>query len=470
MNVARSISNFGGNVRFEPAGYFEPRDEADVIAILNRHRAHQIRVIGSLHAWSDLVVTDGIILNVTRLQQVDLQADGESAWVGAGCQIKTVLAALKKSGRTLPSLGLITEQTIAGATSTGTHGSGRHCLSQYIQAVRVARFDPVTGEAMIESIEEGDDLRAAQCGLGCLGVIVSMKIQCRSRYGIEEHIQEYRSLESVLQAQTQYPLQQFFFAPWRWTYLAQHRREVPLTRSRLAWLYRIYWFLSIDLGLHLLVLFALRVVRSHRFVRFLYRHVIANTVISNWKVTDESSAMLVMEHELFRHIEIELFVTRDRLEPALNHVREVLTVAANPSSNGSTSLPSNPDAELESLRGRYCHHYPICIRRVVPDDTLISMSSGGSQDWYAISLISYARPSGRASFFEVADYLAKSMSRHFGARPHWGKYCPLPADDLVGLYPHFGRFRRICENRDPSGRFRNGWLKELFQAASERES
>lgn len=467
MNAARTISNFGRNVRFQPAGYFEPRNEAEVISILNQCRDQQIRVVGSLHAWSDLVVTEGIILNVTHLQQIELQPDGESAWVGAGCQIKTVLAALRKQGRTLPSLGLITEQTVAGATSTGTHGSGRHCLSQYIQAVRVARFDPATGDAMIELIEAGDDLRAAKCGLGCLGVIVSVKIQCRQCYGIEEHFREYRLLEPVLSAEEQFPLQQFYLAPWRWTYLAQHRREVPLKRSPLASLYRIYWFLSIDLGLHLLILFALRIVRSNRFVRFLYRHVIARTVIQNWKVTDESSAMLVMEHELFRHLEIELFVTRDRLEAALNYVREVLTVAANPSAERSAAsqLSSSLDG-LEALRGVYCHHYPICIRRVIPDDTLISMSSGGGQDWYAISLISYARPTQRSGFQQVAAFLATTMSRQFGARPHWGKYCPLPTDELVGLYPEFGEFRRICEVRDPRGRFRNSWITQLFQATS----
>lgn len=467
MNAARTISNFGGNVRFQPAGYFEPRDEAEVISILNQCRDQQIRVVGSLHAWSDLVVTDGVVLNVSHLQQIELQPDGESAWVGAGCQIKTVLAALRKQGRTLPSLGLITEQTVAGATSTGTHGSGRHCLSQYIQAVRVARFDPATGTAMIEVIDSGDDLRAAKCGLGCLGVIVSLKIQCRPRYGIEEHIQEYQSLEPVLQAEQQFPLQQFYLAPWRWTYLGQHRREVPLKRSRLAGLYRIYWFLVIDLGLHLLILFALRIVRSNRFVRFVYRHVIARTVVKNWKVTDESSAMLIMEHELFRHFEIELFVTRDRLEPALNYIREVLTVAANPSASHSTSSPSAPDqGGMESLRGIYCHHYPICVRRVVSDDMLVSMSSGGGQDWYAISLISYARPTQRSGFQQVAAFLATTMCRQFGARPHWGKYCPLPAEELVGLYPEFGEFRRICEERDPQGRFRNSWMTDLFQVSS----
>ena len=467
MPTVKPIENFGRNVRFQPTSYHEPRDEAEVLAILDQHRHCQIRAIGSLHAWSDVAVGEGVVVNLKRLQQVELQEDGQSAWVGAGCQIKTLLEGLRKHGRTLPSLGLITEQTIAGATSTGTHGSGRHSLSHYVEAVRVARYDTATGAAIIELIDDGDALRAARCSLGCLGVIVSVKIRCRELYGIEEHFREYRELEPVLQAEAQDPLQQFFLVPWRWTFLAQHRREVPLLRSRSAWLYRIYWYLSIDLGLHLLILFALRLVRSAGFVRFLFRSVIPNTVPRGWKVTDESSAMLVMEHELFRHIELELFVTRDRLDESLKYVRDVLTVAAGASTELPATWQSSPDAEgLSALRGEYCHHYPICIRRVVPDDTLVSMASGGTQDWYAISVVSYARPSERNGFRQVAEFLATTMSHRFGARPHWGKYCPLAVEKLIGSYPRFAEFRQICLDRDPEGVFRNPWTTSLFQTTS----
>ena len=404
------------------------------------------------------------MLNLKHLQQVEVSdGDAMSVVVGAGCQIKTLLSRLKQRGRTLPSVGLITEQTIAGAVSTGTHGSGRSSLSHYVEAVRVARYDQATGFAIVERIEEGDALRAARCSLGCLGIILSVTLSCRGPYGVEEHLREYATLEEVLQAESRFPLQQLFLTPWRWTYLAQHRREVPNGRSRLAWLYRIYWFLSIDLGLHLLIRVTLRLAGSFRAMRFLYRHVIPRTVIRNWKVADESSAMLVMEHELFRHIEMELFVTRDRLPPALEYVRNVLSVAGHSSSVlPDLSLDCDDAARLAALAGQYGHHYPICIRRVQPDDTLISMASGGTQDWYAISLISYARPTERQGYSQVMEFLASTMSRKFGARPHWGKFCPLPAAELVALYPRFAEFRSLCESRDRQGVFRNQWLTSLF--------
>lgn len=462
VSNTKHLQNFGRNLDLYPTAYYEPRTEREVLEILNRHRGEQLRAIGRLHSWSAAPACDGVVVNLRYIRQVEVQGDYDVGWaiVGAGCQIKTLLKHLKRHGQTLPSVGLITEQTLAGAISTGTHGSGRHSLSHYVDAVRVARFDAATGMAIIEQIEDGDSLRAARCSLGGLGIILSVRIRCRRQYNIEEHLREYPTLDSVLAAEQEFPLQQFFLIPWRWTYLAQHRRETLSPRSTLASVYRVYWFLSIDLGLHLLVLLAVRLLVSWQFVRFLYRHIIPLAVIRRWKITDESSAMLVMEHELFRHIETELFVQSRDLPEALKYVRHVL-VAASDTSNSVTSKSHSPD-EFSSIRGRYCHHYPICVRRVLADDTLISMASGDEGIWYAISLISYTRPADRAGFQQVAGFLAETMAAKFRARPHWGKWCPLPAEKLVTLYPRFGDFRSACESSDPLGVFRNPWLNSLF--------
>ena len=125
-------------------------------------------------------------------------------------QIKHLVARLAALGRTLPSLGLITEQTIAGAISTGTHGSGRQCLSHFVEAVRLACYDPHTGQVTIEEIREGTALRAAQCSLGCLGVILSVKLRCRPSYNVEEFWSNYDRLEQVLDQQEQFPCSSFF--------------------------------------------------------------------------------------------------------------------------------------------------------------------------------------------------------------------------------------------------------------------
>ena len=262
--VPHAIYNFGRNQVLRPASFYEPGSAQEVLEILDRHRGEQIRAIGSLHSWSEAPCGDGVVISLRRLNTIDVHETGpeDSASVGAGAQIKTILHALKKRGKTLPSLGLITEQTIAGAMSTGTHGSGKNSLSHYVQAVRIARYDADTGRAIIEDIEAGDDLRAARCSLGCLGVILSVRIRIRELYSVEEHWREYESLEDVLAAEHEYPLQQFLLVPWKWTFLAQHRKEMPYGRSWLAWLYRLYWFLLIDLALHLLLLFAARIVKN----------------------------------------------------------------------------------------------------------------------------------------------------------------------------------------------------------------
>jgi hypothetical protein len=119
-------------------------------------------------------------------------------------------------------------------------------------------------------------------------------------------------------------------------------------------------------------------------------------------------------------------------------------------------------AELAAARGCYTHHYPICVRRVLPDDTLISMASGGEEPHYAISFISYALPQERQGFFRFADLLARSMGFLFDARCHWGKVCPHSAHDIERLYPHASRFREICNHFDPAGVFRNAWIDEVL--------
>ncbi len=88
---------------------------------------------------------------------------------------------------------------------------GRHSLSHYVIGVRVARYDSHSGSAVIVDITDGDELRAARCSLGCLGVILSVKIQCRPKYLVEEHFREYVKLDDVLSAEQEYPLQQFYW-------------------------------------------------------------------------------------------------------------------------------------------------------------------------------------------------------------------------------------------------------------------
>ena len=482
--------NFGQNVSLHPCSFYSPKSEEEVLAILDANKGRRIRCIGRLHSWSNAVQCDDVLLDLRNLNAVDVCFDGDSsvARVGGGCQIKRLLAELEKQDLTLPSVGFITEQSVAGAISTGTHGSGRHSLSHYVKNVRVARYNRDNGNAVVDEIEGGDELLAARCSLGCVGVILSVTMVCRPRYRVEESFHEYDNLEGVLDAEHDYPLQQFYLVPWRWTYMAQHRREVDSRESRWSRLYRWYRFLVLDIAMHLLILLSVRVLRIHACTRGLFRWVLPAFVIRNCRCVADSTTQLVMEHEIFRHVEIELFVQRNHLDGALQFLRHTLCAAEAGTIQTDETFrlqleQAKCEAALDQLRGKYCHHYPICVRRVLPDDTLISMASHegvsrspvpcvasdvpSAADWYSITLTNYHRGSDRRPFEELAKFLAKSMAHLFRARPHWGKLCPLSPSELWGLYPAMGRFGDVCAHADPAGAFHNPWIETLLGRQSE---
>jgi FAD/FMN-containing dehydrogenase len=467
--TAATVHNFGRNVAFIPAVRAEPQDEQELLDLLNRHRGLPVRVLASGHSWSDAIKTSGLLVSVNRINHVRVDPSQGTVRVGAGCRIRCLVSELQKHGLTLPSIGLIDEQTVAGATATGTHGSGRHSLSHYVKRVRVAHYDNGTGEAVLREIDGGPELQAARCSLGLLGVIVELEMQVRPQYNVQEHARRWRSMPDLLQAEEDYPLQQFYLMPWSWHWFGQHRKETQRPRSRSAGLYRAYWHWGIDWGLHLVICLLVRILGARWLIRGFYRYMLPLVIARRWYVTDRSDRILVMEHELFRHIEIEFFVTRARLPATLEYLRQTLTVF------GGRPWPGPVDSGLQSHEGTYCHHYPICVRRVLADDTLISMAcppdSGGlASDWYAISLISYDRPDRRSGFFEFAAFLARQLPRRFGARCHWGKYNPLDRSDNEHLYPQLPRFREVASALDGDSRFANRWLRETLLPESAGEA
>jgi FAD/FMN-containing dehydrogenase len=468
--LAMRIRNFGRNLDFTPEQYFAPQSASEVVDILSRVRGKRVRAIGALHSWSEAPREDEVVLSTEYLDDIRIEKRGEETWVvlGGGCRLKDILPKLDSHGLTLPTLGLITEQSIAGAAATGTHGSGRQSVSHFVDEVTIAHYDPATGEPTLTTIRDPALLRSARCSLGCMGIVVEVGIRCREQYRVEEHFGLYGDLVSVLDAEREFPLQQFFLIPYAWKYLAQHRRETPAPRSRPAWLYRWYWFVCMDVVLHLVILTLVRIFRSPRIARWFFRNVAISTAIRNWRVVDKSQSMLTMEHELFRHIEIEMFVPHDRLGEMLDFTRELLSHAAGeremePRWQQAIVATGFADS-LQEVRGAYSHHYPICIRKVLADDTAISMSSG-DQTYYAVSFISYEAPRRREGFFQFASLLAHTTGKLFAARPHWGKVCPIDSAEVAGLYANLPEFRAACEQFDSRGAFRNPWLSDvLFEA------
>lgn len=467
------IENFGKNIEFAPENYFEPENEDAVLEILRQNQDAQIRVVGSRHAWSEGIETEDVLICLKNMNSVEIIRDGENSRVrvGAGCQVKKLLAELQMQGMTLPSVGLITEQTIAGATATGTHGSGKQSLSHFIQAARVACYpNGQKNNPELVDIVEGDELRAARCSLGCLGVVVSLELPCVEQYSVCEKIKNCETIDEVLELEKEWPLQQFFLFPYRWNYSVQCRKLGEKPKSWSAPFYRGYWWLGLDILFHLVLLLMVRVLRTRTLVRVFYRYVLGWFVINNWKVTDRSDRMLVMEHELFRHLELEAFVKKEKLPDALEFVKCVLRQADGTSDSQMADRfrdqleKAGLTEKFDQLKGVFTHHYPICVRRILKDDTLISMASGESDCWYALSFITYVRP--REPFYQLATFLAESIFALFEGRIHWGKWFPLQADTVRKQYPQLPEFRNVCQKFDPDWVFQNRFTRRVLSGDS----
>lgn len=467
-SATRSASetvNFGRNICFQPRHLYTPRTEDEVLRILNEHRDGTIRAVGARHSWNPGIETRDALVDLRHLRAIRVHDDRTRVTVGAGCRIGALLRHLARHGLTLPSIGLIDRQTVAGAVATGTHGSGRNSMSHYVEAMRIACYGK-DGRPMLRTVDSGAALRAGRCSVGAMGVVLEVTLRCVPQYYVRERCVWRDGLDDVLRREAAAPLQQFYILPGPWTFLA-HERTVAADnrRSGGAALYRVYWFLVIDVGLHLCIRLAASRRSSRRLVSALYRRILPAWLFPRWRVTDRSDRQLLMRHDLFRHLEMEVFVPRDRLREALGFVIEVLRAADDPAHVPSTEVREGIETvgEWESfsrIRGTWSHHYPICVRRLRPDDTLISMASCHGmeeQDRYAISLITFTEP--RTDFEAVARLLAVVMTARFGARLHWGKWFPLDGSQVEGGYPALGEFRAICEECDPRGVFRNGFVK-----------
>ncbi len=466
-----SLKNFGHNVTVAPAVFEVPADTNAVLACLEQHRGRNIRVIGSLHSWSEVAVGEEVVLDLRRLNSITLSptADGQiHAEIGAGCTIDRVLDFLRRHGRyTLPTYGMVGKQTIAGAISTGTHGSGKSSLSHYVDAVSVAAYDPETGKPRIFEWSGGEQLRAARCALGCSGVLLSIRMRVEKDYQIEERAEWFSRLDEVIAATHEYPRSQFYLMPWSWKWYAQLRRPVSYESAGrlgvMARLLRGFRLAIIDVSLNGAIRGLTASPNTVRAIPWLFRRLLPLIAPSGLRVTDDSRELLTMHHDLYRHVESELFVPATDLADAATYLEWVLRccggdLRALPSAIAAGDFGCEVADDIKVFKGSYLHDYPITFRRVLRDDTLISMTSGDiAEEWYAISLITYQRD--LVPFLRMVRFVAATMGRAYRARPHWGKICPLNAAELAALYPALRQFRDHCQSVDPAQAFVNDFAR-----------
>src|SRR5215208_5078996 len=183
-------SNWAGDQRCSPGRVLRPRSLDEVGEAV---AAGAVKVAGSGHSFSDCALTDATLLELGALNAIEI--DGDRARVGAGVTIRALNEALRDDGLALANLGDIDAQTVAGAVSTGTHGTGLGLpsLSGQVEAVEM-----VLADGSVRTFTRDDDeFPAVQCGLGALGVIASVTMRCVPAFTLHQTLEVVR-IEALL--------------------------------------------------------------------------------------------------------------------------------------------------------------------------------------------------------------------------------------------------------------------------------
>lgn len=183
--MRRQDSNWSGSVGLEAANQFFPRERDEIVSAV-RHVAQRrghLRAVGAAHSSSGVLGCPDTLIHLRDYRGL-IWTDRERglALARAGTTLADLGRELYEHDLALPNYGDIALQTLAGAVSTGTHGTGARLqnLSQMLQA---AELVDAAGE--IRVLRSPRELAAARVALGSLGVMTDLLIRCVPSFDVE---------------------------------------------------------------------------------------------------------------------------------------------------------------------------------------------------------------------------------------------------------------------------------------------
>jgi FAD/FMN-containing dehydrogenase len=183
-------NNWSGRLAAEPdqIAFVRSEDDAAAVVAAAKRKGHAVRTRGACHSHAPLLVTDGTLVDLSGLSGViSANMETRQAWVWAGTPIYALGRALHDSGLALGNQGDIDRQAIAGATATGTHGTGA-ALASLSASVAGARMVLADGSILDCGPDAERELwEAARLNLGAMGIITRLQLTLREPYRLREH-------------------------------------------------------------------------------------------------------------------------------------------------------------------------------------------------------------------------------------------------------------------------------------------
>lgn len=404
MQIGETWSNWSGGVTCQPLIMAAPTSEAAVVDLVRRAREGGlvVRVAGTGHSFVPLCATDGVLISLDGLQGI-VAADrgGLAATVWAGTKLHQLGEPLVGHGLAMENLGDIDRQSVAGAISTGTHGTGPGLGNISTQVARL-RLILASGEIVECSPElEPELFSAARVSLGVLGILSQVTLRALPAYYLHERT---------------------WIAPFE---ACMDDLDNLIGRTRH---FEFFWSPQEDAC-------AMKALHPAD--------------------PEQSAAPVPMpeaEGRLVRYVKPERIDWSYRILPSERNLKFNEMEFAVPAEHGP--------ACMREIRGLMLDRHPDVIwpveyRTLRADDIPLSPACGRAT--VTISIHQDAALPYRAFF---AD--AEAIFRHYRGRPHWGKVHWHTARDLRGLYPLWDEFQAVRERVDPVGRFLNPYLRNLL--------
>ncbi|MEU5691070.1 D-arabinono-1,4-lactone oxidase [Actinosynnema sp. NPDC020468] len=390
--------------------------------------ASAVRPRGSGHSFTAIAVAPGVALDLDGWTGV-VEVSGNLVTVRSGTPLRQLNALLDTLGLAMANLGDIDAQTIAGALSTGTHGTGAKLggLATLVVALELVLADGSV--ARCSATERPDLFAAARVGLGALGVISTVTLRCvpsfvlhaRETPGrLEEVLEEFDHWTSVEDHV------EFHWFPHGDQVIVKRNNRVdeqprPLSRFRHFYEYEVMENAAFGLVCRTARTFPPLTARLNR---------LCGSLISERVYSDVSHRVFVTPRRV-RFVESEYAVPRESLHAVLTELRRAVA----------------------SL-----HHgviVPVEVRVAQGDDIWLSTAHGRDTAYIAVHQY-LGMP--HEQYFKTFEDIATAV----GGRPHWGKIHTLTAADLEPRYPHFADFRRVRDAVDPTRKFTNAHLERVL--------
>ncbi|MFJ9853834.1 D-arabinono-1,4-lactone oxidase [Streptomyces sp. NPDC101150] len=424
--------NWAGNVTARPARSVAPASTEELAAAM-RAAADDgltVKAAGTGHSFTAAAATDGLLIRPDRLtgiRAVDREAG--TVTVAAGTPLKRLNETLAAHGLSLTNMGDIMEQTVSGATSTGTHGTGRDSASL---AAQITALELVTADGSVltcSAKENPEVFDVARLGLGALGVITELTFAVEPEFLLTA-LEEPMPFDEVTGRFDEFVAEnehfEFYWFPHTGSCNTKrnNRSQGPAAPPG-----KLSGWVEDELLSNGVFQVACAVGRAiPAAIPGIAK--ISSRALSARTYTDIPYKVFTSPRRV-RFVEMEYALPREAAVAALGELK---------------TLVERSDFKVS---------FPVEVRLAPADDIPLSTASGRDTVYIAVHMY---RGTPHEAYFAAAERI---MTAH-GGRPHWGKLHTRDADYLAEAYPRFGEFTALRDRLDPERRFTNGYLRRVL--------